>query len=324
MTFKHTTLAALLLRLAVLPADLSAEARSAKAEARSAKAEAPSGKAEASAKSGLPVVAEHYYRMLAKVRPLLFWMSRDNVGGARIGWLGGQGGARGVELLIGSDPARAPRNINRWGYIAEELRGSTASTLGVMKQSNEESIEEAKAKLGADAGGTHTFKAIRAIAANGQAKSDVLTLQADGDLTYRDIGTLLTLVNDNVPATITKTVNLPSGTRPGFLLALADLMSNPKLKSVPYVYNGKFHTLHVKDIDPTSLRLSGRDYTRLVRARFETENQATRERTPFEITYGTTGNLKEVPVHVMYQPKWWFQVELFLEDGATTFWGNSK
>ena len=32
----------------------------------------------------LPVVAEHKYRMLAKVRPLLFWISKDDVGGARI------------------------------------------------------------------------------------------------------------------------------------------------------------------------------------------------------------------------------------------------
>src|SRR3990170_1795561 len=105
MTFKHTILtAALLFTFAGLSADLSAEARSAKAEARSAKAEAPSAKAEASAKAGLPVVAERYYRMLAKVRPLLFWISRDDVGGARIGWLADHAGSKGFELLIGSDP----------------------------------------------------------------------------------------------------------------------------------------------------------------------------------------------------------------------------
>ena len=301
MTVKHATLtAALLLGFALT-------------------AEAGETRAAGTRPDGLPVVAEHYYRMLAKVRPLLFWISRDNVGGARIGWLGDQEGARGFELLIGSDPARAPRKINRWGYIAEEVRGSTASTLGVMKQSNEESIEEAKAKLGTDTGGTHTFKAIRATTANGQAKADVLTLQAGSDLTYRDVGSLLMLMNGGASTTNTKTVTLPAGTRPGFLLALSDLMSNPKLKSVPYVYNGTFHTLHLKGLDPASMRVSGRDYTRLTRARFETESQATRARTPFEITYGTAGHLKEVPVHVMYQPKWWIQVELFLEDGAATF-----
>src|SRR5918996_5321259 len=138
MTFKHTILTA---------AFLLGFVNGAQADVGDARTKA----------TGLPVVAERYYRMLAKVRPLLFWISRDDVGGARIGWLGDQGGSRGFELLIGSDPARAPRKINRWGYIAEEVRGSTASTLGVMKQSNEESIEEAKAKLGKDTGGPHAF-----------------------------------------------------------------------------------------------------------------------------------------------------------------------
>jgi hypothetical protein len=271
------------------------------------------------AATGLPVVSEHYYRMLAKVRPLLFWMSRDNVGSARIGWLGDERGSKGFELLIGSDPARAPRKINRWGYIAEELRGSSASTLGVMKQSNEDSIEDAKAKLASEMNGTHAFKAIRATTTNGHATADVLTLQARSDLTYRDVGSLLALIDGQASKTSTKTVNLPAGMRPGFLLALSDLIANPKLKSVPYVYNGKFHTLHLKGVDPASMRVNGRDYTSLARARFETENQTTRERTPFEITYGTSGDLKEVPVHVMYQPKWWFQVELFLEDDPKKF-----
>lgn len=293
----------------------------------SAEVAAPKRSAAVSATAGpvspkRSVMRQHYYRMLAKVRPLLFWVSRDNVGGARIGWLGDSSGSRGFELLIGSDPARAPRKINRWGYIAEELRGSHASTLGVMKQSNEDSIEEAKAKLESANGGTHAFKAIRATSANGQSTSDVLTLQAGSDLTYRDVESLLILVNERSSATTTKTVNLPAGTRPGFLLALSDLIGNPSLKSVAYVYNGRFHRLHVKSVEPASMRVNGRELTRLMRARFETENQATRERTPFEITYGTMGELKEVPVHVMYQPKWWFQVELFLEDDAAKFRGD--
>src|SRR5215216_1108953 len=111
MAFKHTTVAAALLAIVTLvasTADLSAEARSAKAEAGDA-CVAKTGTTE------LPVVAQHYYRMLAKVRPLLFWISRDNVGGARIGWLADERGSKGFELLIGSDPARAPRKINRWG-----------------------------------------------------------------------------------------------------------------------------------------------------------------------------------------------------------------
>ena len=105
--------------------------------------------AEASAKAGspLPMLAEHRYRMLGKARPLLFWITRDDVGGARITWRGDRASASGYELLIGSDPTKAPLKINRWGYIAEEMRGAHASVLGVMKQSNEKSIEEAQAQI---------------------------------------------------------------------------------------------------------------------------------------------------------------------------------
>jgi hypothetical protein len=73
----------------------------------------------------LPVVSEHRYRMLAKVRPLLFWISKDDVGGAKVSWRGSEDGGFGLDLLIGSDPRRAPRQINKWGYIAEQVRGST-------------------------------------------------------------------------------------------------------------------------------------------------------------------------------------------------------
>ena len=268
----------------------------------------------------MPVVAEHHYRMLAKVRPLLFWISRDDVGSARIGWLSDNTGARGFELLIGSDPTRAPRKINRWGYIAEEQRGTHASTIGLMKHTNEDSIEQAKAGLSREAAsGTHAFKAIKAVSADGRARSDVLTVQAAGDLTYRDVGSLLTLVTSSAGARTTRTVGLPSGTRPGFLIALADLISNPAMKSVPYVYNGRFHTLRLHATETASMQIGNRKYTNLVRAKFETENNTTHERTPFVITYGTTGALKEVPVHVVYQPKWWFQVELFLDDDASRF-----
>jgi hypothetical protein len=52
---------------------------------------------------------ERRYRMAARIRPLLvFWITRENVGGARIVWLRRDDGMRGWELLIGSDPLRAP------------------------------------------------------------------------------------------------------------------------------------------------------------------------------------------------------------------------
>jgi hypothetical protein len=267
----------------------------------------------ASIRSRMPVVAEHHYRMLARIRPLLFWISRDNVGGARIQWRGDGEGGRGFELLIGSDPARAPRRINRWGYIAEEVRGAQSRTLGVMTQNREESIEEANAQLGREATGARVFKVIRATSENGKATSGISTLHTS-DFTYHDLDSLLSNLEGGSLGTSVRIVELPAGTRPGFLLALADLIQQPDLKSIPYVYNGRFHQLSRKGTISVSMRVGGRDVTTLRSARFETQNRTTRELTAFDITYGTTGDLAGVPVHILYQPRWWLQVELFLDE----------
>ena len=55
----------------------------------------------------LPVVRQHTYRMAGKIRVLLLWVGRDDVGSGVIKWRGG-GDEKAIELLIGSDPnARA-------------------------------------------------------------------------------------------------------------------------------------------------------------------------------------------------------------------------
>jgi hypothetical protein len=270
----------------------------------------------------LAVVAEHRYRLLAKVRPLLVWISRDNVGDARITRRNGGAGSMGFELLIGSDPARAPRRINRWGYLAEQVVGGQATVLGVMKQSNERSIEEAEGRITAESGsGTHLFKAIRSTTADGRISAGVTTLRVQHDLTYRDVESLLAIVPPSGPM---RTVVLPAGTRPGFLLAVAELIhqsiesrttstTDARSCGVRYVYNGQFHRLELRPLESLATsRIGGRTFNDVVRGRFETVNEATGDRTRFEITYGASGALAEVPIHIAYQPRWWFRVELFL------------
>jgi len=273
--------------------------------------------------SSLPMLAEHRYRMLAKVRPLLFWISRDDVGGARITWRGDRESASGYELLIGSDPKKAPRSINRWGYIAEEMRGANASVLGVMKQSNEKSIEDAQAEI--KASGNYVFKAIRASASASNATAGVTTVRATRDFTYRDLNTLLQLVSDAEPDSARKTATLPPGGRPGFLTALADLIqrsvdaqgATSKPLTVPYIYNGASHDLTLRHAEyRRSDQIGTRRYGDVIRGEFETRSRATGDVTRFEVTYGTAGDLAGVPVHAVYQPRWWFEVQLFLDDAA--------
>jgi hypothetical protein len=282
--------------------------------------------------SSLPLLAEHRYRMLAKVRPLLFWISRDDVGGARIAWRGDQQGAVGFDLLIGSDPERAPRRVNKWGFISEEVRGSNARVLGVMKQSNEQSVREAEAQLGATGSTGYTFKAIQAVADARGASAQVTSIHADRDFTYRDAVPLLASVVQDKRSVVSPPVALPTNTRPGFLVALAELMNRgveachrqsgtldrSTRARVTYVYDGAFYDMTTRDSQllPTA-DIGGHRYTNVARSDFEVRSRKTGEITRFQVTYHTDGALVGVPVHAIYQPRWWLEVQLFLDDNAT-------
>ena len=276
----------------------------------------------------LPVVSEHRYRMLAKVRPLLFWISKDDVGGAKVSWRGGQDGF-GLDLLIGSDPQRAPRQINRWGYIAEEVRGSDARVLGVMKQSNEQTVADAEKQLDTEGKGGYVFRAIQGTATGHEARAGVTTVRVERDLTFRDINPLLAMVNSaSDPSAESRAVALPAGTRPGFLVALSELVKqnvdgyatkassfSPGKKAVPYVYFGVFYDLTLRGSEfLKTTTIDGKRYTDVARTDFEVKNRTTGETTRFQLTYGTSGPLSGVPVHAVYQPKWWFEVQLFLDE----------
>lgn len=279
----------------------------------------------------LPVAVQHHYRMAAKVRPLLFWIGRDNVGEADAVWRRGADNGLGYELLIGSDPARAPMKINRWGYIAEQIQGPDACLLGVMKQSDEESIAEAKSRLASEGrDGRYVFKAIRAVATPDEARAGVTTVNVPRDLTLHDLPALLDIVTGESRGTPLRSVNLPRGTRPGFLVALAEIIhknieghrqsGSATLRSadpVTYVYNGTLHDLTLRRSELLREWSTGtRTIAHVVRADFESRNRKTGEKTKFELVYGTDGPLAEIPLHATYQPRWWFQVELVLDDAG--------
>lgn len=290
------------------------------------------GVVTASGTARMPVVAEHKYRMLARVRPLLFWISRDDVGGARISWRGDGDGGYGLDVLIGSDPQRAPRGVNRWGYIAEQVRGGEARVIGVMKQSNEQSMAEAEKQIGREAGrGGFVYRAIQGTAVDQSARAEVTTVHVERDLTFRDIDPLLELVSAATPGSAdaqSRSVTLPPGTRPGFLAALHDLMEQstaadrrqpgqfrPSRALIPYVYYGVFYDLSMKSADfRKAATIDGHAYSDVIRGDFEIRNRSNGEITRFQLTYGTTGELAGIPIHIVYQARWWFEVQLFLDD----------
>lgn len=278
----------------------------------------------------LPVTARHRYRMSAKIRPLLFWMGRDDVGEAQAVWRHDAAGGRGYELLIGSDPAKAPMKVNRWGYIAEQVNGTDACLLGVMKHSNEESIDEAKSRVTAEGrNGQHVFKAIRAVATADQARAGVSTVSVSRNLTLHDLPVLLEAMTTS--SSTMRSVPLPSGTRPGFLIAFAELIhanvesyARPGGASTPppplvYIYNGTLNDLTLRRSERVrEWRMGGQTRTNVIRANFESLNRKTGVLSKFEVIYGIDGPLAEVPLHATYQPNWWFHVELVLDDAGTS------
>jgi hypothetical protein len=275
-----------------------------------------------------PVLREDFYVVNAKVRPLLlFWIGRDDVGRARITWREGSGGRRAFEFLVGSDPTRAPRRINRWGFIVEELNVDGAEVLGVMKESNEETIEEAEAQI-ARQDGTSGFRAVRTTITGSRAVSGTMTVHVPSHFTYRELDALLALIPAEPPKV--RVLELPSGTEKGFLAAMNALIRASvgpcrsasgeraaNVTHVPYLYNQTLFDLSLLscEYEPV-LRTKTDTFADVVDGHFQVRNRTTKNKTEFRMFYGTSGELREVPVRAVFRPRWWIEVELVLDRSA--------
>ena len=138
------------------------------------------------------VLAEHYYRMLAKVRPLLFWISATS---------------RRAHRLAGDQPARGDSIAHRIGSHAGTpedqslgLHRRRAARLDGEHAGRDEASTKNRLKMRKRSrrspGGEQRLQGDPRNDRERQATADVLTLQSESDLTYRDVGSLLTLVND--------------------------------------------------------------------------------------------------------------------------------
>jgi hypothetical protein len=271
----------------------------------------------------------HHYMMSARVRPLLvFWIGRSNVGDAIVSRVATPRETR-YSLLIGSDPDRAPRRINRWGYIQETIRGDAATVVGLMTESEEESVEEAEKNLRKEGSGLHTFKVIHAAIDADQSRSVVTAVGAPADYSFRQVRDVLALAGDGGPEKKSRVVQLPKGTRPGFLSALAEIIHAQAESAragavhtgtpLTYVYHGKFYEIRGTSVQfkPT-LQVNASRYARVVSAQFALKSMADGEETRFELSYAIDGRLSEVPLIMSYQPRWWMQVDLALADDVDT------
>lgn len=263
----------------------------------------------------LPVVRQHTYRMAGKVRMLLLWVGRDDVGSGVIKWRGG-GDEQAIELLIGSDPKRAPSQLNKWGYLVEEIRAGESTVVGLISQENDDRLSDIKADLKRRKD-LRAFDTIRGHAAAVEGIARVGTLYAPSHLTYHDADAVLkdVLADSSLPV---KRVPRRGNVRPGFLTSITELISTTvDIKSdtrrIQYIHGDRLFELRL--LDATRLARfdrDGRTWHNVIRGRFETGEAGNRSGTRFELVYGVSGPLAGIPILISYHPKWWLQVDLVL------------
>jgi hypothetical protein len=273
----------------------------------------------------------HRYRLSAAIRPLLFWVGAKNVGDAHIVWRDQEEGRKGYELLLGSDPARAPRHINRWGFVREDAGPTGAIMLGVMNRSEDDNLTTAQAKMAQEAKeGRFLFKMIHASLTANEARAENRVVYAPTDFTFRELEELQRYVESTRPPPRVRTGKLPEGTNPGLLFATAALVgagveagrapgsTGPALRKVQYTFNTALYDLLLKSWERVDKAEQGsRTYRNLVRLEFESRNLEKGSIEHFTLLCGTEGALSGVPVFVQYQPRWWFKVEGWLDEDQT-------
>jgi hypothetical protein len=270
-----------------------------------------------------PVDVDHLYRIVGRVRVLVFWVSADDVGGARITWRGG-GRHQVVSLLIGSDPQRAPREVNEWGYVREHVAGEFATIFGIRTVADGDSPGEAEARR-SQVNGLAEFGVLCATVSPVDSTSRTATVQVPREATYRDVGRVLDVLERSALWKRRHT-SRPAGVAPGFLTALDQTMrssaasareaqTSPTFPRLAYVYRDAVYDLIARRVERVlQLRTRSGMFQNLLRTDFSIRNRATGSTAEFRITYGTEGALAGVPVHAQFQPNWWFRVELELDE----------
>jgi len=271
----------------------------------------------------LPSVDVRHYAMSGQVRPLLFWVGRDDIGLARVTWRAGRDGVRGYELLLGTDPSRAPRSLNRWGFVAEERGPDGGSVLAMMTGSPDTSYDEETSAAGQRDVVLH---GVRNELSAGRAASQLMRVRTTDVLTVYDVDrALLRLARDpSTPRPVDATVS--PDTRPGLLVALAELIERGAgrpldehehrqmlREPVRYVFGRSTYELRFRGSRRQAIELNGH-LTPAVSASFEIRTLATDARTKFDIAFGTDGYLRGVPIAAAWQPRWWLKVRLALTD----------
>ena len=195
-----------------------------------------------------------------------------------------------------------------------------------MKESNEETLADARKHE--EAGEKQfVYKAIQTEVNGTSGHTGTARLVLPTDPTYRDLESLLVQLPSSRPAP--KDYAVVSGAKPGYLPTLQDALDetvawhgrgrpareSPVGRVVHYIYNGTLYDLVIRSSKlVASARYRGRPFSDLIDSEFAITNKTTGDVTKFEIQYPQKGELAGVPVHGVFRPRWWFEVEITKDD----------
>jgi len=294
--------------------------------------------------------AEYHYILTCRLRLLIFWAARDDLGGGYIktGEAADDPSLRMIQLLFGSDPAKAPRAINRWGAGTEvvKLDGNkspeSSAFVGFMKSSQGESVSAMQHELAHEkTAGRHRFDAIISRVDGAQAISTTVPFYSDKDYDMSQLAEAQRLALDQLgdnQARKFHRLDSPRRSecnRPGGFLSTTEELLERSLTGVKtpvslcYVYNARPYTLTLQRVSAVpaqqvhiTMKDQGRkidlSYRDLKESQFQIRNGESGAKTNFGVLLGTTGDLRGVPVQINYQPNWWFQIVLNLKPNPGT------
>ena len=286
---------------------------------------------------------EYRYVMTCKLRLLFFWVGSDDVGGGyiRIGKSVAAPPQQMIQILFGSDPAKAPHAINRWGAGTEILHNSdsggppVSAFFGFMKSSKGQSVSAMQQEISKEKShGNHLFEGIISRVDGNRALSTTVPYASsqDFDLHHYAEAEKATLqqLGSSGDRKVRRLEGAPEMQCPrvgGFLSTMLQLVDDavaghPVPASLCYVYNARHYTatlLGVQPVPQRTVHVARRGgasldptYRKLQEAHFEVVGKETESKSSFGILIGTEGKLRGAPVQITYQPNWWFQIILNL------------
>jgi hypothetical protein len=266
---------------------------------------------------GVSAFAEHRYRIVGKLRMAVIWAKHDDIGSARMTWRS-DSSSSALTLMVGSDPQRAPRSLNKWGYLREEVRPDRTEVFTVRSLGGSESFS-ATGYAGSEG---PLFGASCSAISNTDVTGAKTTVSAAG-VTYRMFDRLLDRIA-LAPRWQGKHSTRPEGADAGFLTALQHVIragrndsTSAKAGPITYIYNGTIYDLTIQESRQLGRTTVGsRTFAQLIRTDMSVRNRTSEEISKFAVTYSPDRTGTPLPIQIFCQPNFWLGVELRLDDTA--------